>query len=333
MFCFCVLRNLPKSTHSHWVPETFEWILLNPFWYEKKSDGYFRGGDHVMASYTGHFRFSAVLAVGTGAIVSLWLQFDWGATLLVVALTIVGGLTPDLDSASGIPVRELFGLASIVAPIFLAPRLKEELGLTADQQLAMILILYFFVKYGLCNIFKHFTVHRGMFHSIPTMLILGFLVFLATKHSTAESDMMLHRIVFALVAMIGFFGHLVLDEIYSINLDGMAISVNQFSGTAVKFIGPSMPSNIFCYSLLGLAGFGSYQDTNGHMDEVKSAFTAIQSKMLSKPSVPNWFDHKTDGKPASLPAPGHAQKELAPMPGPVAAKPPVASVGWDHPAK
>jgi hypothetical protein len=286
-----------------------------------------------MASYTGHFRFSAVLAVGTGAIASLWLQFDWGATLLVVALTIVGGLTPDLDSASGIPVRELFGLASIVAPIFLAPRIREELGLTADQQLAMILVLYFFVKYGLCNIFKHFTVHRGMFHSIPAMLILGFLVFLATKHSTAQSDMMVHRIVFAIVAMIGFFGHLVLDEIYSINLDGMAISVNQFSGTAVKFIGPSMPSNIFCYSLLGLSGFGSYQDTNGKMDEVKTAFTTIQSKMLSNPSIPHWFDRKDEAKPAGIPAPGLAQKELAPMPGPVTPKPPMASVGWDHPGK
>lgn len=286
-----------------------------------------------MASFTGHFRFSAVLAVGTAAIASLWLQFDWGATLLVVALTIVGGLAPDLDSASGIPVRELFGLASIVAPLFLAPRIKEELGLTADQQLAMILLLYFFVKYGLCNVFKHFTVHRGMFHSIPAMLILGLLVFLATKHSTPESDMMLHRIVFSVVAMIGFMGHLVLDEIYSINLDGMAISVNQFSGTAVKFIGPSMPSNLFCYSLLGLVGFGSYQDTNGHLDEVKTAITTIQSKMLSSPTVPNWFDRKTNGKPAANPAPGHAQKEVAPMPGPVASKPTVATVGWDHPGK
>ncbi len=284
-----------------------------------------------MASYTGHFRFSAVLAVGTGAIASLWLQFDWGATLIVVALTIVGGLTPDLDSASGIPVRELFGLASIVAPILLAPRIREEFGLTADQQLAMILLLFFFVKYGLCNIFKHFTVHRGMFHSIPAMLILGLLVFLATKHSTAQSEMMVNRIVFSLVAMIGFFGHLVLDEIYSINLDGMAISVNQFSGTAVKFIGPSWPSNIFCYSLLGLSGFGSYKDINGHMEEVKTAFTTIQSKMLSTPSAPHWFDRQKDEKPATVQAPAHVQKEVAPMPGLVAPKPPVATVGWDHP--
>ncbi len=286
-----------------------------------------------MASYQGHFRFSAVLAVGTAAVACLWLQFDWGATFLVIALTIVGGLTPDLDSASGIPVRELFGLASIVAPLFLAPRIREQLGLSIDQQLAMILMLYFFVKYGLCNIFKHFTVHRGMFHSIPTMLILGILVFLATKHSTTEEESMIHRINFSLFAMVGFFGHLVLDEIYSINLDGMAISVNQFSGTAVKFIGPSLGSNVFCYALLGGCCYFLYLDTKDHVADVKTAFQTMESKILAAPGMPNWFDGKSGDKPGAVPKLADPKPKSPSVPSPANANGKLVTASWDQPAK
>lgn len=286
-----------------------------------------------MASYQGHFRFSAVLAVGTAAVACMWLQFDWGATFLVIALTIIGGLTPDLDSASGIPVRELFGLASIVTPLFLAPRIKEQLGLSIDQQLAMILLLYFVVKYGLCNIFKHFTVHRGMFHSIPTMLIVGSLVFLATKHSTAEQESMIQRITFALFAMVGFFGHLVLDEIYSINLDGMAISVNQFSGTAVKFTGPSLASNVFCYSLLAGCGYCLYMDTKDHYGDVKTAFQSMQSKILSAPSMPQWFEGKKGGKPGVIPVLADPKSKPDPLVAPAKSNGNLMTASWDQPGK
>ncbi len=286
-----------------------------------------------MASYQGHFRFSSVLAVGTAAVACMWLQFDWGATFLVIALTIIGGLAPDLDSASGIPVRELFGLASIVAPLFLAPRIKEQLGLTIDQQLAMILILYFFVKYGLCNIFKHFTVHRGMFHSIPTMLILGSLVFLATKHSTAEEETMIHRLTFAIFAMVGFFGHLVLDEFYSINLDGMALSVNQFSGTAVKFIGPSMGSNVFCYALLGGCGYCVYHDTKDHYGEVKEAVQTMQGKMLSSPKMPQWFGGNSGEKMGVVPALANPDSKTTPLVSPTKANGNLITASWDNPGK
>lgn len=278
-----------------------------------------------MASFYGHFTFSAVLAVGTTAAAAMWLQFDWGATFIVAALTIVGGLAPDLDSASGIPVRELFGMASIVGPLIIGPRLQQELGLAADQQLALLLFLYLFIRYGLIKIFKKFTVHRGMFHSIPAMLILGLIVFTGTSHPGSVQETMVKRLTFSIVAMIGFMGHLVLDEIYSINLDGLAISVNQFSGTAVKFIGPSMPANLFCYSLLGLLGFGTFQDTKDQINVVKDAFTTIQSRMLAGPRIPNWFETK-DGKDNQQPAQnGQASREMGPMPKAATLNTPVAA--------
>jgi len=277
-----------------------------------------------MASFYGHFTFSTVLAVGTTAAAAMWLQFDWGATFLVAALTIVGGVSPDLDSASGIPVRELFGMASIVGPLMLGPRIQEEFHLAGDQQLAMLLFLYLFIRYGLIRIFKRFTVHRGMFHSIPAMLIAGLMVFMATKHPGAEDEIMVKRLTFAIVAMLGFFGHLILDEIYSINLDGLAISVNQFSGTAVKLFGPSMGANLFCYGLLGVIGFGAFQDTKNQLPQIKEAFTTIQTKMTSPPSLPHWFDAKS---PAEAPG-GGAQAnhpEKAPMPRVAPQNPPVAA--------
>ena len=68
-----------------------------------------------MANFRGHISTSGVLGVGVGAFGYFYLQYDWGTACLAGGLTAIGGMLPDLDSDSGIPVRELFGLASVLA--------------------------------------------------------------------------------------------------------------------------------------------------------------------------------------------------------------------------
>ena len=128
-----------------------------------------------MASYQGHLTFSSVLgaAYGGGA---AYLGMDWGPVFLGAGLTTVGGLLPDLDSDSGVPVRELFGLASVLVPLGLLPRLPPTF--TMDQRLVLLGALYLLIRYPLARLFKSITAHRGMFHSIPGMLIAGLCVFL-----------------------------------------------------------------------------------------------------------------------------------------------------------
>jgi hypothetical protein len=49
---------------------------------------------------------------------------------------------------------------------------------------------------------------------------------------------------------LGYFSHLLLDEIYAIDFNGLSIKANQFSGTAFKLFHPkSWAANIFCWSI------------------------------------------------------------------------------------
>ena len=78
-----------------------------------------------MASFYGHFSTGVVLGAAYGAAGVWYGHYDWGIVFLAGAITSVGALTPDLDSDSGLPIRELFGLAGAVFPLFLFPRLRN----------------------------------------------------------------------------------------------------------------------------------------------------------------------------------------------------------------
>src|SRR5690349_18521274 len=130
-----------------------------------------------MASYRGHLLFSSALGAGYGALAVWQLALGRGPALLGAALTAAAGLLPDLDSASGVPQRVTFGLLAVVAPLLLLRRLLHD-GAPLDETIVLVGLGYVIIRYGLSYFFKHLTVHRGMFHSVPAMLIAGLSVFL-----------------------------------------------------------------------------------------------------------------------------------------------------------
>jgi hypothetical protein len=207
-----------------------------------------------MASYRGHLMLSAPLGVGYGAL-ALWRpEFDWGAILLGAGLTTVGGLLPDLDSDSGVPVRELFGILAAATAVLLYHPLHEQLGLPVDQALVFMAAGYLFVRYVVANVFRRITVHRGMYHSIPAMLISGLLVYL----SYPSRDVAL-RLYLAGGVMLGFLSHLVLDELYAVDFMGVRIRFNKFAGSALKFGSPSWSATLTTYFILFALGFLAWQ--------------------------------------------------------------------------
>jgi hypothetical protein len=199
-----------------------------------------------MASYRGHLAFSSALAAGYGGVAAWKLDLDWGPLFLGAGLTALGGLLPDLDSDSGVPVRELFGLAAVAVPALLLPRMGA-VGLSTDETLVVLSGLYLLIRYGLSALFKRVTVHRGMFHSIPAMLIAGLLVFLLY-----HSPDLTNRLFLAGGVMLGFLSHLVLDELCSVNLVGVKLRLNKYAGSALKFFSSSAPATVTTYALLGV---------------------------------------------------------------------------------
>lgn len=218
-----------------------------------------------MASYQGHLMCSSVLGAGYGAL-GVWQgHFDWGAGFLGAGLTAIGGMVPDLDSGSGRPLRELSSLAAAIVPVLTFQRLHEKLS--HEQTLAVMAGIYLFVRYGLAHCFKSWSVHRGMFHSAPAMLISGLIVFLlyhCPEHHESHGHGLEHyqriRLYLAGAMMLGFLSHLLLDELYSVDLRGFRISLNRYAGSAFKLASKSYGATLATYVVLGFLAYLAYLD-------------------------------------------------------------------------
>jgi hypothetical protein len=85
-----------------------------------------------------------------------------------------------------------------------------------------------------------------MFHSVPAAAIAAEIAFLA--HDCPEPY---GRPMLAGGVLLGFLSHLVLDELYSVNADGLGIRLNKASGSALKLFSRSAPATLATWLLLG----------------------------------------------------------------------------------
>ncbi len=210
-----------------------------------------------MAGFRMHISVSTGCGLAYGAAAVNPLGFETATAVLAAGVTGVGGMLPDLDSDSGVPVRAASGLIAAMSPLLLLPRFHAA-GFSYDGTLAGMAVFYLAVRYPLAGLFKRVTVHRGMWHSLPAMLIAGLVVFLeyGGPHRT--------KLLLAGGVMIGFFSHLVLDEMYSVDFNGIRVKLKSSAGTAVKLVSPSVWATCVCYGLLGGLGYVAYQDWVGH---------------------------------------------------------------------
>jgi membrane-bound metal-dependent hydrolase YbcI (DUF457 family) len=201
-----------------------------------------------MAAYREHLTTSSVLGIGVCS-AAIAMGFTPVQGVLAGTITGIGGILPDLDSESGRPVREVFGVTAALAPVVMLRRL-EGWGGNTDGAMLLAVLLYVTVKYGGQTLLGILAYHRGMFHSIPAMVIAGELAFLGYK-----SEQIAMKILMGGGIMIGFFSHLLLDELYAVEWRGIRLRANKFSGSAIKFLGKSWSANIFTYGLMFILGY------------------------------------------------------------------------------
>lgn len=195
------------------------------------------------------FRTHITVSTATGVAYGLW-GYVQGAPLetnfLAAGLCSVSGMLPDLDSDSGTPAKEFKMFFAAVVPALLIDRFKSW-GWPSETIVLMTAGLYLFIRFGLATLFKRITVHRGMWHSIPALAIAGLLAFLMVHRENLAL-----RYFLAFAVMLGFFSHLFLDEIWSINFSATKIGLKSSYGTALKFFSDSLGANLFCYGCLSI---------------------------------------------------------------------------------
>ena len=148
--------------------------------------------------------------------------------LLFFALGTVGGILPDIDSDHSIPVNILFSCLATLAAFF---SVFSKIGTFSIVESVLLWgVVFVIVRYLVFELFKRFTVHRGVFHSLLAAVFFCFL-----------SATLLHDI-FALTSALAWFSgcfilfgyviHLLLDELYSVDM--MGVRLKKSFGTALK---------------------------------------------------------------------------------------------------
>ena len=197
-----------------------------------------------MAGFKTHITTSTVLGIGYGIAGKVILDAPEETCLLAAGLCSVAGMLPDLDSDSGVPVREMMAFAAAVVPMLLIDRFRH-LGLTDEMMVVAGGLIYVGIRFGVAEVFKRYTVHRGMWHSIPAAASVGMLAFLACSCS----DMNL-RLFKTSAVVLGFLSHLVLDELWSIEFRRGRVRLKKSSGTALKFWSKNAWANFSTYAKL-----------------------------------------------------------------------------------
>ena len=204
-----------------------------------------------MAMFREHIAFGAIVAaVGSTVIFSYALVTDLSLLALLFGVTVVASFLPDLDSDSGMPYHLIFGTFTVLctgAALYYTMAMEPERW---EVLVGVPLGVMVFVWVVVGGIFKNFTTHRGMMHSIPAAVIAGLATFLIARHLERPDDV---GFIFGAMAGAGYLSHLILDELYSgINIDGSLFRPTKALGTALKFFSSSSGINIFTYLVLAL---------------------------------------------------------------------------------
>ncbi|MBX3437597.1 MAG: metal-dependent hydrolase [Planctomycetaceae bacterium] len=210
-----------------------------------------------MAAYREHITVSTILGAGYGLGATLALGFTPAQGALAGWFTALGGMLPDLDSETGRPVREMFGLVAAIAPLALVGRVIGWFGLPGDQETVILLIvmMYLAIRYGGAWLVGSLSVHRGMFHSFPAMVIAAEIAYLAYP-----SQLTTVKLLMACGTAVGFFSHLMLDEMYSVQWAGVRIKLKKSAGSAMKLFGKPFVPNVVTYSILSVLTYAMLVD-------------------------------------------------------------------------
>jgi hypothetical protein len=199
-----------------------------------------------MAGFRMHVSTSAVLGVGYAGAGHVLYGVPLDTSLVAGAMCGFSGMLPDIDSDYGVPLRETMAFTAAILPMLLVGHFQQ-FHLSHDAMILAAVSMYLFVRFGITNMIRKYTVHRGMFHSVPACLIFTGLAFLAC--GTADLPIRCYK---AGGVAAGFMSHLTLDEIYAIEWKVGRWRFKKSFGTAIKFWGDDAWANFSTYAKLAI---------------------------------------------------------------------------------
>ena len=130
-----------------------------------------------MPGFKTHITGSSLLGVGYGGAAYFMYGVPWPTCALAGGLCSVSGMLPDIDSDSSTPQRESMAFASAVVPMMLLHRFQHW-GMSHEMIILAGAAVYLLIRFGVAALLRRYTVHRGMFHSLPAAVVFGEIAFL-----------------------------------------------------------------------------------------------------------------------------------------------------------
>ncbi len=202
-----------------------------------------------MAAFRTHITAGLIVGYAAGAFAVLT---RWAVAPLtpfaIFAAGCIGAFLPDIDSDSGKPFSMVFGLLAMIGGSLLFLHILSQPPLPWYLWIGFPPLGALVIRYGVGNLFRKYTVHRGIFHSIPAALIATL-----TAPLVLRSFQMNERDLFAIAASIGlgYLSHLILDEVYAfVNFEGLKIKPKKSFGTALSFAEESKAVTVIAYVIL-----------------------------------------------------------------------------------
>jgi hypothetical protein len=178
--------------------------------------------------------FPTHIAVGTvvsGALATVTVAADMVAPENIVAVTlagVLGSVLPDIDLKDSRPARAMFAGLGVFFSFAVLFSLERKYSIA--EMLVLWLGTLLFVRYVAKEIFFRFSYHRGVWHSLLALVFCS-LITAWVYSKLLGRDEGVAWLAAGFMA-IGFLTHLILDEIYSV--DVMDTRIKASFGTALK---------------------------------------------------------------------------------------------------
>jgi len=192
-----------------------------------------------MANYKTHVTVAALASVTASAVAASVQLISLDQTFWLALLGVIGGMLPDIDAENSRPVRLLFTVLGFLSVIVAAHSLQDHYA--SHWVLGAAALAYPLTRYGLFALFNRFTEHRGVFHSLLAAVFFALFATSVTHYFLHWS--VLQAWLNGLFIAFGFIVHLLLDELYSVDLTNKRMKKS--FGTALKlFHYQNLPASI-----------------------------------------------------------------------------------------
>ena len=201
-----------------------------------------------MADFKTHVQVASVVS-GVLAAALAWTELVSLPEAGLLWLTgTLGGIMPDIDADTSRSMQIIFRLFGMLSSTLML--LYGRLHLPLLDTLLLGAAAYFFMRYPCCWAFSKLTVHRASLHSLLANLVFSVAAVVISHdlfHLSVE-----HSWLMGLFMFIGALIHLLLDEMYSIDLEGRRLKKS--FGTALKVM--QWPAHLPNLGLLALLWLG-----------------------------------------------------------------------------